>query len=248
MPNGGSDCCSSCWFNNFNEGQPWRSRSGLLDFISDQTTPAEHPKQELCTIRRLPIRVPGYTYCANHQLRNPGRIEIPIGPVREGNAGGYREVRRLSPDGEDVRLTLLSFLAKIEKVPQRGYRIGVVRDVVWQLGEFREKRAVDDLRRIANFTIIERIMYPIRRTRRPFARLALESLEKIRGTHPIEWSQEPEEAEHPVRRSRPFVCRCDICKSRRLGPKVQIPVLGIHERPESSTSAERPWWERILGR
>ena len=68
MPNGGSDCCGTCWFNRANGG---RKGSGNHD-----RSIASH-----CEIRDLPIRDPFYTYCANHPYRPDQREPIPIGPV-----------------------------------------------------------------------------------------------------------------------------------------------------------------------
>ena len=45
MPNGGSDCCGTCWFNSANEGKPGY-REG------------PPPRKVRCTIRGLEIEVP----------------------------------------------------------------------------------------------------------------------------------------------------------------------------------------------
>ena len=69
MPNGGSDCCGTCWFNRKNRGErDWPKHA-------DNTLP-DH-----CEIRDLAIEDPFYTYCANHPHRRPERDRIPIGPV-----------------------------------------------------------------------------------------------------------------------------------------------------------------------
>ena len=68
--------------------------------------------QDLLTIRNLIFARFGScrsanhsnTYCANHPYRNPGRTEVPIGPVWEGRPDNIREIWKLSPDAEEVRL------------------------------------------------------------------------------------------------------------------------------------------------
>ena len=107
MPNGGPDNCGTCWFNARNKGQAY------------PLGPADNPEPHFCTIRELPIRNdPFYTYCANwspmYVTEDPGRIEVPIGPVWEGEP---REFCESSPDREEVRQTLLELLRKIEEKP-----------------------------------------------------------------------------------------------------------------------------------
>ena len=75
MPNGGSDCCGTCWFNRSLEGQ---RGSGNFN--------REIPSH--CEIRDLDIPDPFYTYCANHPCHRPGRDPIPIGPVYVYRATG----------------------------------------------------------------------------------------------------------------------------------------------------------------
>ena len=52
MPNGGSDCCGTCWFNAKNKGEAGYGHR-------------KDPDPEYCLIRQLEIRSPMYTYCAN---------------------------------------------------------------------------------------------------------------------------------------------------------------------------------------
>jgi hypothetical protein len=136
MPNGGSDCCGTCWFNARNKGEAGYAH-------------ADGPEPAFCTIRDLPIDDPFYTYCSNHPHRRPQRDPIPIGPVFTGDS---RELWQPSPDTEEVRQHLLSLLAGMGQQPASEYPIGIYSDevVVWQLGEFREPRAVEGLRRIAS--------------------------------------------------------------------------------------------------
>ena len=226
--------------------------------------------QDLLTIRNLIFARFGScrsanhsnTYCANHPYRNPGRTEVPIGPVWEGRPDNIREIWKLSPDAEEVRLTLLALLRQIEENLQSEYPIGISVDdtVVWQLGEFREKRAVDELRRIIGFSTDKEYEdgYGLKWTRRKAVQLAHEALEKIEETRPLEWTQEPEFGPHPNWRLGPPYCGCDICRSDRQAMGVQIPESLIGESPEegevgrivaeADVYAKAPWWKRILGR
>jgi hypothetical protein len=54
--------------------------------------------------------------------------------------------------------------------------------VVWQLGEFRESRAIDDLKRIAEFDPEATSPDRFARTRHKTVALAQEALNKILGT------------------------------------------------------------------
>lgn len=140
MPNGGSDCCGTCWFNAKNKGEAGYTHAG-------------DPEPDFCIIRNLAIEDPFYTYCANHPHRNPDKITIPLGPVFTGDSAGSRQVWMQSPDTEEVRAKLLELLKRIREQPDTEYPMGIYLDelVIWQLGEFREQRAVDDLKRIAAF-------------------------------------------------------------------------------------------------
>lgn len=141
MPNGGSDCCMTCWFNRSNRGKRgYRHR--------DRSIPPS------CEIRDLEIEDPAYTYCANHPHRRPDRDPVPIGPVlRHGGWGDRGEhhpryVWRPSPDSEEIRRHLLALLGSLfEQMSRDTYPLGIGlgETIVWQLGEFRERRALKDL-------------------------------------------------------------------------------------------------------
>ena len=142
MPNGGSDCCGTCWFN--------RANRGKRDIPRDR----DPGVQPYCEIRDFEIEDPFYTYCANHPHRRPERDTIPIGPVTRF-AGDYssnaREVWLPSPDSEEVRQHLLELLDDlVEHGSEKWYPIGptLIVTVVRQLAEFREKRAEDSIRRL----------------------------------------------------------------------------------------------------
>lgn len=154
MPNGGSDCCGTCWFNRTNRGKRDWTRH------SDDRIPPH------CEIRDLAIEDPFYTYCANHPHRRPDRDPIPIGPVMRH--GGWKHQQRTDPDGravteiseigryvwkpspdsEEIRQHLLNLLSSIfEHMVKDRYPmgIGLGETVIRQLGEFGEQRAVRHL-------------------------------------------------------------------------------------------------------
>ena len=167
MPNGGSDCCGTCWFNAKNEGEAGYSH-------------ADSPKPAFCTIRNLAIEDPFYTYCGNHPHRRPERDPIPIGPVFVGDSSGRRELWQPSLDTEEVRHHLLDLLAEIIEQPNSEYPIGIYLDrvVICQLGDLRESRAIEGLKRIASFNP-DATESAFGRTRRTLVELAREALEKI---------------------------------------------------------------------
>ena len=147
MPNGGSDCCGTCWFNRRNQGErEWLKHA-------DKSVPP------YCEIRDVAIDDPFYTYCANHPHRRPERDPIPIGPIMEH--GGFkleplgdehpRVVWKCSPDSEDIRQHLLTLLESIaEEMSQDRYPLGIGlgETIVWQLGEFGEQRSLGNLERM----------------------------------------------------------------------------------------------------
>lgn len=144
MPNGGSDCCGTCWFNRTNQGErDWQR------FRDESVEP-------YCDIRGQAIEIPFYTYCANHPHRRPDRDRIPIGPILRYAGDGMsndREVWIESPDTEEIRLHLLGILVEFfTAVVQDRYPIGpgIGEAVIRQLGEFREERALKALRWIGN--------------------------------------------------------------------------------------------------
>lgn len=152
MPNGGSDCCGTCWFNRTNRGERnWQRH-------------ADPSVQPHCEIRNVAIDDPFYTYCANHPHRRPERDPIPIGPIwsyggesvtEEADRPGHYIVRenprvvwKPSPDSEAIRQHLLDLLASVfEHMAVDWYPIGggVEQSIMWQLGEFGEPRAVRNL-------------------------------------------------------------------------------------------------------
>ena len=65
MPNGGSDCCGTCWFNSKNSGEQGYQGSEKEGVVK-------------CTIRNLEIPDPFWTYCANHPHHNQNKIFITL--------------------------------------------------------------------------------------------------------------------------------------------------------------------------
>ena len=139
MPNGGSDCCGTCWFNRRNRG-----KAGYPD-----TSTREEPSY--CEIRAVEVADPFWTYCANHPHRRPERDPIPIGPVTRYAGDGMsndREVWIPSPDSEEIRRHLLDLLDEFfEHASTDRYPIGdsLSEVILRQIGEFKERRATDRL-------------------------------------------------------------------------------------------------------
>ena len=149
MPNGGSDCCGTCWFNRTNRGE------------RDTPSYDEESLPPYCEIRNLDIEDPFYTYCANHPHRRPDRDPIPIGPVTryderdDGKTSpSPRYVWKRSPDSDVIRQHLLTLLNSLSDHLGKDYYPlghGLGRTIVWQLGEFKERRAVRGLEQIREY-------------------------------------------------------------------------------------------------
>lgn len=163
MPNGGSDCCGTCWFNRKNGGERGASRDW------------DNAEPHFCEIRDFEPDNPFYTYCANHPHRRPERDPIPIGPVTRYAGGASlneREVWLDSPDTEEIRQHLLELLDEFfTNVAADWYPIGHgLGDVlIWQLGQFRERRAEDRLQWLSD------------NVPRLWGEVAREALTRIRG-------------------------------------------------------------------
>jgi len=170
MPNGGSDCCGTCWHNAKNKGEAGYEHAG-------------DPGPDFCTIRGLEMENPFWTYCTNHPHHDPSRDGIPVGPVWKHDGVG-RVVWQLSPDDEQTRQHILRLAAEIIEQPQEEYPLGLYRDevIVWQLGEWRESRAVPVLERIVAFDPSVATRGPLRRTRETLVTAAEGALRKIRGS------------------------------------------------------------------
>jgi hypothetical protein len=134
MPNGGSDCCGTCNFN--------RKNRGVAGYGG-----RDNPEPPHCEIRGFPIRTPFYTYCANHPHHNPDRIQVPIGPVYEGEE---RDVLHPAPDSPAVRDEMLRLLEEATLDAARHYPAGrsLTEAAVLQVGEFLEWRGLPHLDRL----------------------------------------------------------------------------------------------------
>lgn len=134
MPNGGSDCCGTCWFNSVNHGHEGYTKTATEE-------------QPYCQIRDVAIENPFWTYCANHPHRRPERDPIPIGPITRYAGDGWsndREVWIPSPDTPEIRQHLIELLeAFFVHLSKDRYPIGpdIGVAIIRQLGEFKEKRA-----------------------------------------------------------------------------------------------------------
>ena len=140
MPNGGSDCCGTCWFNRANGGKKGSNNH-------------DHRLPSHCEIRDLPIKDPFYTYCSNHPYRTNQRVSVPFGPVYvHVSFESGREVWMDAPDTEDVRRQLLGFLEApgnlSDSYPFYGEDLMLV--VVRELERLREPRAIPILEHIAH--------------------------------------------------------------------------------------------------
>ncbi len=92
-----------------------------------------------------------------------------------------RKIWQLSPDTEEIRIHLLDLLRGIQEEPAHEHDSGVYTDefVVWQLGQFREPRAVPDLRRILAFSPAAATEGPHPRTRARLIATAREALSAL---------------------------------------------------------------------
>lgn len=143
MPNGGSDCCGECWFNSIVVANPGSHSSGSEENI-------------ICTIRRIKIRNPYWTYCSNHQHHNLKKVEIPIGSVYINVYDGdysYRKIWIDTIDDEKTRITLLNLIDEIQEIWVSEYPAGVRFDeeILNSINYLNEKRAIPKLQRILNF-------------------------------------------------------------------------------------------------
>ncbi|MYA67054.1 MAG: hypothetical protein F4X09_07780 [Gammaproteobacteria bacterium] len=144
MPNGGTDCCGTCWFNRANEGK--RGSAHHNRDISSH-----------CEIRQLDIPNPFYTYCSNHPYHRPDRDPIPIGPVfthvATGALGeGNREVWQESPDTEEIRKHLLEIVSNPEEHRDKGYHFytsPAYFKAIEQLIDWRDGRVISALEELA---------------------------------------------------------------------------------------------------
>ena len=149
MPNGGSDCCGTCWFNivNINKKKAYKAEA---------RQEKELPKAK-CLIRDLDIPDPFWTYCANHPHHtHPKKIKVPIGPVYVNDGYPYtRKVWMKPPDTEEIRMELIKILSTINTKIETKAPVPLNLDIeaVLQIVVLKEKRAIPELLRIANLKV-----------------------------------------------------------------------------------------------
>ena len=133
MPNGGSDCCGTCWHNRSLEG-----KRGGSNF--------NHDIASFCEIRELHIDDPFYTYCANHPAHRPNHDSIPIGPVY---VGLERKVWKESPDTEEIRQHLLHIVRSPKEHAYLFPNISARDRAIQQLLEWRDTRLISALEELS---------------------------------------------------------------------------------------------------
>ena len=82
MPNGGSDCCMTCWFNPGAKYPPRqdfknKSREEILAILELVPKPSDN----YCEIRGFQVKDAAYTYCLNSNRHSFKQSPIPVGPV-----------------------------------------------------------------------------------------------------------------------------------------------------------------------
>ena len=143
MPNGGSYCCGTCWFNDKNNGV-----AGYAAIKKGESV--------ICTIRDVEIVDPFWTYCANHPHHNKNKVNLPLGPVYISDNYPYsRKMWLAPPDTENIRLKLLELLDSISADPQSIYpsSTDIEEEIIKQLLAFKEKCSIEGLLRIIHLYI-----------------------------------------------------------------------------------------------
>ena len=169
MPNGGTDNCLFCPYN----------------ATTMAATEAERRQRVgLCTLRNIPVNNGlGVNSCVNHPHHNQLGITIPIGPIFVSSVHMiWRHIAVTCPDSEEIRTLLLSLLHNIQEEPSEEYGNGKAYTpdiVIWQLGEFMEQRALDDLWRIAAFDQTLTLRYESDRINERRVRFAEDAILKI---------------------------------------------------------------------
>lgn len=142
--------CDTCWFNTENDGSPMEL-SATVNGLRDAGCVR-------CQLRGGSYPNPVWTYCANHQLLNPGRIAVPVGSVyvRSPDVGQGELSRRVlqpGPSEEDVRIRLIALLDDVSRgVADWSPAPRFEEELIRQLMVLGESRAIPALRRIAAWT------------------------------------------------------------------------------------------------
>ena len=139
MPNGGTDCCGTCFFNSKNDG------------LTGFGPTSDKKGKSICVIRKIEIPNPYWTYCPNHNGHNHDRIDIPIEPVtthsRDNSGKETRKAWLDPPDSEIIRETLLIELEKtsITRTAPFPSPTHFEHQVIRHLAFLKEKRALPRL-------------------------------------------------------------------------------------------------------
>ena len=136
MPNGGPDCCGTCWYDNAN-------------IVSGRHSTGPDEGFHFCTIRQFAPTDPYWTYCYNHRDWQPEGDPVPLGPaygIKNEAAHGYeREPITPFPDSEAIRAHLLAILESSGEGGLVTPLLEVALDHIEALGE---RRSIPALRRI----------------------------------------------------------------------------------------------------
>ena len=156
----------------------------LVDHENCSNCKYSNSEHEFCFIREEVIENYCWTYCVNHPFFNKNAVITAMGPMY--NYGPNHSERRVivkSPDNQAVKDGLLEQANKIKEVIDY-HVIDLERDevIVWQLGEFREKRAIELLEKIQEFNEKVEVTPPVQVancTRKSLINMASQALEKI---------------------------------------------------------------------
>jgi len=179
MPNGGSDCCGTCWFNRKNDG-----KAGYPKKSVDSKLPA------YCSIRDVVIPEPFWTYCSNHPAHNIEEISTPVGPVFICDTYPYvRKIWIECPDTEEIRVQLVDILESIPEMPVPEYPSTYSFEtlIIDHITALCEKRAIPGLRRILGFdpSVIDTKNFPTY-TRKVLIGHAIEALARLAGNNALD--------------------------------------------------------------
>lgn len=134
MPNGGSDCCGTCSFNELKDAPEAKPRG---------------PHKGRCVLRGLDVDSAFHYYCVNHPYHNTRDIREPIGPVYTADMTSFSYTRvpsTAAPDSPEIRTRLLDLLEGLPSgetrslYPSRGIFFDAV--VLNHLAELKERAAL----------------------------------------------------------------------------------------------------------
>ena len=163
MPNGGSDCCMTCWFNPGAARPPQvdYAEAAWADAVPERTAQQKtgNPVEQYCGIRQFPVENATHTYCLNNPRHTFPPSRVPLGPVF-GFSGNYEsDERRIlieCPDTPEIRDNLLEIANSMINRPETWapYLIMSKLEVIaFQLAHFREERARPVFEYLANLNL-----------------------------------------------------------------------------------------------